>query len=182
MSTSLSTSTTLGLMPLAIGILLRHYYGRVLKDKNKNKNSGGAAIPVPLRLEELMYDEAFTITRVSLFHLPVSFNPKSIQPFPAMLHRTLWTRQQSSSLSEPSLFTQPICEGSHTVEELQQFTEQHTPAGPSSHVVRLTIPQTCCEEAARVLVRALGGEDEARRVVGGVRWWQVRPGDGGYVA
>ena len=63
-------------MPLAIGILLRHYYGRVLKDKSRNKNSGGAAIPVPLRLEELMYDEAFTITRVSLSPL----SPKSIQP------------------------------------------------------------------------------------------------------
>lgn len=57
----------------------------------------------------------------------------------------------------------------------------HTPAGPSSHVVRLTVPQTCCAEAARVLVRVFGGEHEARRVVGGVRWWQVRPGDGGCV-
>ena len=76
MSTSLTTKTTLGLMPLAIGILLRHYYDRVLKDKNKNKNGEGAAALVPLRLEELMYDEAFTITRVSLSLL----NPKSIQP------------------------------------------------------------------------------------------------------
>ena len=70
---------------------------------------------------------------------------------------------------------------SHTVEELQHFTRLHTPIGPSSHVVRLAVPQSCCEEAARVLVRAFGGEREARRVVGGVRWWQVRPGDSGYV-
>jgi hypothetical protein len=75
----------------------------------------------------------------------------------------------------------PSYDDSHTVEELQQFANMHTPAGPSSHVVRLTVPQSCCAEAARVLVRAFGGEDEARRVVGGVRWWQVRPGDGGYV-
>jgi hypothetical protein len=67
MSTSLTTRTTLGLMPLAIGILLRHYYDKVLKDKNKAKNGDGS---VPLRLEELMYDEAFTLTRVSL-HLPL---------------------------------------------------------------------------------------------------------------
>ncbi|KAF8258131.1 Alpha/Beta hydrolase protein [Lactarius quietus] len=131
MSASLTTRTTLGLMPLAIGILLRHYYEKVLKDNNKSKNGDGA---VPLRLEELMYDEAFTITRVSL---------------------------------------------PHTVEELQHFARLYTPAGPSYHVVRLTVPQSCCAEAARVLVPVLGGEHEARRVVGGVRWWQVRPGDGG---
>ena len=86
-------------MPLAIGILLRHYYDRVLKDKNKSKNGEGAVVPVPLRLEELMYDEAFTITRVSLPHsLCLS------QPHPKtrlMLDRTSWTRQQSGSLSEP---------------------------------------------------------------------------------
>ncbi|KAH9055377.1 Alpha/Beta hydrolase protein [Lactarius vividus] len=139
MSASLTTRTTLGLMPLAIGIVLRHYYGRVIKDKSKSKE--GAAVPVPLRLEELMYDEAFTITR--------SFMDAS---------------------------------ANHTVEELQQFTNLYAPVGPSSQVVRVTVPQTCCAEAARVLVRAFGGEDEARRVVGGVRWWQVRPGDRGIEA
>lgn len=138
MSTSLAARTTLGLMPLAIGILLRHYYDRVLKDKNKSQNGEGAAVPVPLRLEELMYDEAFTITR--------NFMDSATN---------------------------------HTVEQLQQFTQLHTPAGPSSHVVRVAVPQTCCVEAARVLVRAFGGERQARRVLGGVRWWQVRPGDRG---
>ncbi|KAH8984792.1 alpha beta-hydrolase [Lactarius hatsudake] len=81
-----------------------------------------------------------------------------------------------------SLFAQLSRDGSHTVEELQQFTNLHAPVGPSSQVVRVAVPQTCCAEAARVLVRAFGGEDEARRVVGGVRWWQVRPGDRGCVA
>ncbi|KAH8985534.1 Alpha/Beta hydrolase protein [Lactarius akahatsu] len=136
MSTSLTTKTALGLMPLALGIVLRHYYERVIKDKSKSKE--GAAAPVPLRLEELMYDEAFTISR--------SFMDASAK---------------------------------HTVEEIQKFTALHTPVGPSSHSVRVTVPQTCCAEAARVLVRAFGGEHEARRVVGGVRWWQVRPGDRG---
>ncbi|KAH9020633.1 Alpha/Beta hydrolase protein [Lactarius pseudohatsudake] len=136
MSASLTTKTTLGLMPLAIGILLRHYYNRVIKDKNKSGE--GEAVPVPLRFEELKYDEAFTITR--------NFMDAS---------------------------------ANHTVEELQQFTNLHTPVGPSSQVVRVAVPQTCCAEAARVLVRAFGGEDDACRVVGGVRWWQVRPGDRG---
>ena len=58
-------------------ILLCHYYNKVLKDKNKEKNGDG---PVPLRLEELMYDEAFTLTHVSLsILLPVCINPQSIQ-------------------------------------------------------------------------------------------------------
>ena len=77
MSTSLATRTTLGLIPLAIGILLRHYYDKVLKDKNKGKNGDG---PVPLRLEELMYDEAFTLTRVSSLHSSSCLSqPQSIQ-------------------------------------------------------------------------------------------------------
>lgn len=71
---SLTTKTTLGIMPLAIGIVLRHYFARVRKDKNKSKNGEGAAVPVPLRLEELMYDEAFTITRVSLYSFLLSAN------------------------------------------------------------------------------------------------------------
>ena len=71
MSTSLTTRTTLGLIPLAIGIFMRHYYDKVLKDKNKSMNGEGAATPMPLRLEELMY-EAFTITRMS-------FSPFSTQ-------------------------------------------------------------------------------------------------------
>jgi len=36
-------------------------------------------------------------------------------------------------------------------------------------------------EAACALMRAFGGEQEAAHVVGGVKWWQVRPGDQGYV-
>jgi hypothetical protein len=57
MSNSLTTRTTLGLIPLYVGVLLRHYYYKLIKDKSKTA--------VPLRMEELMYDEAFTITRVS---------------------------------------------------------------------------------------------------------------------
>jgi len=35
-----------------------------------------------------------------------------------------------------------------------------------------------CNEAAEYLIKALGGEEAARRVVGGVKWWQVRGIDG----
>ncbi len=59
MSISLATSTTLGLIPLYVGILLRHYYCKLLKGKGK------ARFAVSLRREELMYDEAFSIARVS---------------------------------------------------------------------------------------------------------------------
>jgi hypothetical protein len=40
---------------------------------------------------------------------------------------------------------------------------------------------TCCDQAATHLVKILGGEDHCRKVVGGVKWWQVR-GISGYVA
>jgi hypothetical protein len=59
MSNSLTTRTTLGLIPLYVGILLQHYYYKLVEGKGK------AHFTVPLRREELMYDEAFTITRVS---------------------------------------------------------------------------------------------------------------------
>ena len=59
MSNSLTTRTTLGLIPLYVSVLLRHYYYKLVKDKSE------ARFTVPLRREELMYDEAFTITRVS---------------------------------------------------------------------------------------------------------------------
>ena len=59
MSNSLTTRTTLGLIPLYVGVLLRHYYYKLVEDKTKTR------FTVPLRREELMYDEAFTITRVS---------------------------------------------------------------------------------------------------------------------
>ncbi|KAN0137895.1 hypothetical protein V8E53_004379 [Lactarius tabidus] len=117
--------------------LTRHQYDKVIKDKNKGKTGDG---PV-LRLEELTYDEAFTLT----CHLNTKRYDVSIE-----LH-VLGNRQ---------------------------FANLHTPSGPSSQVVRLIVLQSCCAEAARVLVRALGGENEVRRAVGGVRWRQVRPGDG----
>ncbi|KAK7036461.1 hypothetical protein VNI00_011658 [Paramarasmius palmivorus] len=66
----------------------------------------------------------------------------------------------------------------HTVEEMQEFSNYRTISPPWVHVVRLVVPTSCCNDAAGYLITALGGEDVARRVVGGVKWWQVRGIDG----
>ncbi|TFK44941.1 hypothetical protein BDQ12DRAFT_641990 [Crucibulum laeve] len=62
----------------------------------------------------------------------------------------------------------------HTVEELQAFSNTRTPSPPWTHVVRIIIPLSTCNDAATYLIQALGGDEVARRVVGGVKWWQVR--------
>ncbi|CAK5282353.1 unnamed protein product [Mycena citricolor] len=62
----------------------------------------------------------------------------------------------------------------HTVEEVQAFGNTRTPSPPWVHVVRLVIPMSCCDDAAQYVITALGGEEVARRVVGGCKWWQVR--------
>ena len=70
MSTSLSRRIALGLFPLLLGVLLRHYYTKLLV-RDKNKHKGKACLAVPLRNEELMYDEAFSIMRVSYSLFPI---------------------------------------------------------------------------------------------------------------
>ncbi|KAJ7125142.1 Alpha/Beta hydrolase protein [Mycena epipterygia] len=62
----------------------------------------------------------------------------------------------------------------HTVEEVQAFANTRTPSPPWVHVVRLIVPMSCCDDAAQYLITALGGEDAARKIVGGCKWWQVR--------
>ena len=59
---------------------------------------------------------------------------------------------------------------------MQKLSHMHTPIPPSAHVTRLSVPLSCCEDAARVLIELFGGEREATRILGGVRWWQVRAG------
>ncbi|KAG8768394.1 hypothetical protein FRC12_005594 [Ceratobasidium sp. 428] len=58
----------------------------------------------------------------------------------------------------------------HTVEELQQFSNTRIPSPPWVHTVRVLIPLSCCDDAAPLLLQALGGPD----AVGGSKWWQVR--------
>ncbi|KAA1470415.1 alpha/beta-hydrolase [Dentipellis sp. KUC8613] len=62
----------------------------------------------------------------------------------------------------------------HTVEELQAFSNTRTPSPPWVHVVRLRIPMSCCDDAAALMIKAFGGEEVMKRIVGGVKWWQVR--------
>ncbi|KAJ7686541.1 hypothetical protein B0H17DRAFT_1013522 [Mycena rosella] len=62
----------------------------------------------------------------------------------------------------------------HTVEDVQAFGNTRTPSPPWVHVVRLIVPVSCCDDAAQYLITALGGEDVARQMVGGCKWWQVR--------
>lgn len=62
----------------------------------------------------------------------------------------------------------------HTVEELQKFSNTRTPSPPSVHVVRLLVPISCCDEAAKILIQAFGGEEMTKKIVGGTKWWQVR--------
>ena len=88
MSNSLTRRTTLGLLPLVLGVLLRHYYSKLVKDKGTGKE----CVAVPLRNKELMYDEAFSVMRVSysFFYIPSFLLIKS---------RISWTHQRGTPLS-----------------------------------------------------------------------------------
>ena len=54
----LTTRVTLNTGPLFFGTLVKHYFARIVSD--------GSKIGVPLRREELLYDEAFNIAKVLL--------------------------------------------------------------------------------------------------------------------
>lgn len=41
-------------------------------------------------------------------------------------------------------------------------------------VVKVCVPMSCCDEAATFLIKAFGGEEITKRLVGGTKWWQVR--------
>ncbi|KAF9446511.1 alpha/beta-hydrolase [Macrolepiota fuliginosa MF-IS2] len=86
-------------------------------------------------------------------------------------------RQDEILYDEAFNIIRAICSNtrtSHTVEEIQGFSNTQTPSSPWTHLVRVLVPLSSCAEAAMHLVKALGGEDKAREIVGGVKWWQVR--------
>ncbi|CUA69250.1 AB hydrolase superfamily protein C4A8,06c [Schizosaccharomyces pombe 972h-] [Rhizoctonia solani] len=58
----------------------------------------------------------------------------------------------------------------HTVEELQQFSNTRIPSPPWVHCVRVIIPLSTCDEAAPLLIQALGGP-EVRGVKGVDAQW-----------
>jgi hypothetical protein len=63
---------------------------------------------------------------------------------------------------------------SHSVEEVQAFSNTRMPTPPWVHAVRVMVPMSCCDEAAMLIIQALGGEEHVTRLVGGTKWWQVR--------
>ncbi|TFK74645.1 alpha/beta-hydrolase [Pluteus cervinus] len=67
---------------------------------------------------------------------------------------------------------------SHTVEEVQAFANTRTPSPPWVHVIRVTVPLSCCDKAANILINTLGGEAHLKETIGGIRWWQVRGVEG----
>jgi hypothetical protein len=76
MPNSLTRRVGLTIGPLFLETLVKHYFARVIRDSSK---SG-----VPLRNEELLYDEAFNIVKVSLFrclHIRILLNASRTQDF-----------------------------------------------------------------------------------------------------
>ncbi|KAL1411376.1 hypothetical protein Q8F55_002332 [Vanrija albida] len=66
----------------------------------------------------------------------------------------------------------------HTVAALQELSQTRTPAPPWVAVHRCSIPHSTLSQAADYLVAGFGGEEMAYKVAGGVKWWQVRAGQG----
>lgn len=66
----------------------------------------------------------------------------------------------------------------HTIEEFQAFSNIQTSSPRQFHVERSVVPMSSCDDAAKYLVQALGGQDATRRVAGGVKWWQARATNG----
>ncbi|KAG8804168.1 hypothetical protein FRC16_000108 [Serendipita sp. 398] len=62
----------------------------------------------------------------------------------------------------------------HTVEELQEFSNIRTPSPYWVHAPRVLVPLVCCELASKYIITALGGEESAKKILGGTKWWQVR--------
>lgn len=73
-----------------------------------------------------------------------------------------------------STSTSPCNIHSHTVEELQEFSNSRIPAPPWIFVERVVVPLSTCNAAATNLIKAFGGEEMTKQVVGGTKWWQVR--------
>ncbi|KAF8514646.1 lipase/ esterase [Hysterangium stoloniferum] len=62
----------------------------------------------------------------------------------------------------------------HTIEDFQEFGNARIPAPPWIYVEWTLIPISVCDIAAVHLIKAFGGEDVTKRVIGGTKWWQVR--------
>ncbi|KAE8216523.1 hypothetical protein CF327_g374 [Tilletia walkeri] len=71
---------------------------------------------------------------------------------------------------------QKFCElATHdTVEAIQNFTNTHIPTPPWALSIPVVIPLSSCHQAAEALIQYFGPE-ELESIVGGEKWWQIRP-------
>lgn len=68
----------------------------------------------------------------------------------------------------------------YTLESLQEFCDTFYPTPfvpPSISRVRDHIQLATAARAAGFLIDALGGEDECKKLLGRVNWWQLREGE-----
>ncbi|CAD6901007.1 unnamed protein product [Tilletia controversa] len=74
---------------------------------------------------------------------------------------------------------QKFCElATHdTVEAIQNFANTQIPTPPWALSTPVMIPLSSCHQAAEALVKYFGPE-EINSIVGGEKWWQIRPQDG----
>ena len=63
---------------------------------------------------------------------------------------------------------------SDTVEAIQNFTDAPAPPIPWATTLPVMIPMDSCDEAAKLIIEHLGPQDLAK-LVGGEKWWQLRP-------
>ncbi|GAC96163.1 candidate lipase/esterase [Pseudozyma hubeiensis SY62] len=63
---------------------------------------------------------------------------------------------------------------SDTVEAIQNFTDAPAPPIPWATTLPVIIPMESCDKAAKLLVEHLGPND-LEKLVGGEKWWQLRP-------
>ncbi|SPO23300.1 uncharacterized protein UTRI_01978 [Ustilago trichophora] len=63
---------------------------------------------------------------------------------------------------------------SDTVEAIQNFTDAPAPPIPWATTLPVMIPMESCDKAAKVIVEHLGPQD-LEKLVGGEKWWQLRP-------
>ncbi|CDS01955.1 uncharacterized protein SPSC_03047 [Sporisorium scitamineum] len=63
---------------------------------------------------------------------------------------------------------------SDTVESLQNFTDAPAPPFPWATTLPVMIPMESCDKAAKLIIDHLGPQDLAK-LVGGEKWWQLRP-------
>lgn len=149
--------------------LFKHYADNLFKERGRSDDQTKAS--GVLRRDELLYDEVFHIVKVCIaFRHHIAIAVGAHRYYFVVVHGCVYSVGHFSSTWRA--FTHETLR--HTVEELQEFSNARTPSPPWIQVIRLLIPMSCCEAAAAYLIEALGGEQKAREVAGGTKWWQVR--------